>query len=84
MVADILIALALVLSVYIWRIERSKLSFYNLVFFVVVIAFAAWEYVAQDILHLPKTVLSRDISSIFWIAAGVVLIVIMVKFFRRK
>ena len=86
MSADILILVAFVISVYIWQIEKSKLSFYTVVYFVVLVLFAAWEYVAHNVLHLTGTAASiiSDVSLAFWITAGILLIVLLTNFFKRR
>ncbi len=86
MTADTLILIAFIISVYIWQREKSRLSFYNLLFFAVLVLFALWEYLAQNVFHLSGAVavISNDVSRVFWVLAGVVLIIILVKFFKRK
>jgi hypothetical protein len=86
MSADVLILIAFAISVYIWQREKSKLSFYTLLFFLVLVLFAAWEYCAQNVLHLtgPTASISNDVSVVFWIAAGIVLIALLTKLFRRR
>lgn len=86
MSADVLILIAFVISIYIWQREKSKLSLYTVIYFVVLILFAAWEYYALNVLRLSGSAasISNDVSTAFWIAAGILLIVILTKFFRRK
>jgi hypothetical protein len=82
----IFLFVAIVLSLYIWQRERSKLSFYNLVFCAVVILFAAGQDFVKYTWHLTGTALfvSDTINVVSWAAAVIIWIVITIKFVRRK
>jgi hypothetical protein len=82
----ILLSIAIVLAFYIWHREKSRLSFYTLIFLVIVILFGAAQDFVKYKWHLAGVALaaSDTINAIFWTAAGITLIVIMIKFFKRK
>ena len=82
----ILLAIAVVTAVYVWRREKSRLAFYNLGFYVIVILFATGQDFVKYEWHLSGAALfvSNAINAIFWTAAAIGWISIMVKFLTRK
>lgn len=85
MFSYVLILIVIALSVYLWRRERSKLSVHNLWFCIVVFLFSVVEDFIHYRWHLTGMIkfINDTINAVFWTAAVIIWILIMVKFLTR-
>jgi len=78
--------IAAAISYYAWRRDKDKPHLYYLILYTLSVAMIVWEYLTKSVLHLSSqaALINRYGIFCFWIFAGIIFLVIVVKESKKK